>query len=81
MFAQQAEAFSRQHEALYKQFQTPERTMSVCDVCGVFINSTDNDQRRAVRAPTSDSAMVAVVSEGQQPKTDRLAGMLWPLSA
>lgn len=48
MFAQQAEAFSRQHDALQKQFQLPERTMSVCEVCGVFINSTDNDQRRAV---------------------------------
>lgn len=47
MFAQQAEAFSRQHDALQKQFQLPERTMSVCEVCGVFINSTDNDQRRA----------------------------------
>lgn len=47
-FAQQAEAFNKQHEELHKQFTTPERTMSVCDVCGVFINSTDNDQRKAV---------------------------------
>lgn len=48
LFAQQAEAFKRQHDALHRQFQQPERTMSVCEVCGVFINSTDNDQRRAV---------------------------------
>ena len=46
---QQAEAFQKQHESLHKQFTTPERVMAVCDVCAVFINSTDNDQRRAVR--------------------------------
>lgn len=46
--AQQAEALNKQYEELLKQFTTPERTMSVCDVCGVFINSTDNDQRKAV---------------------------------
>ena len=49
-FAQQAEAFKKQHDELLKTFTTPERTMSVCDVCGVFINSTDNDQRKAVSA-------------------------------
>ena len=48
-FANQAEALSKQQAELYKQFTTPERTMSVCDVCGVFINSTDSDQRKAVR--------------------------------
>ncbi|KAK9786671.1 hypothetical protein WJX73_003841 [Symbiochloris irregularis] len=47
MFAKQAEAFARQHDNLCKQFMQPERTMTVCEVCGVFINSTDNDQRRA----------------------------------
>ena len=58
MFAQQAEAFARQHDALHKQFQQPERTMSVCEVCGVFINSTDNDQRRAVSAAVLEQPLV-----------------------
>uniref|UniRef100_A0A383VAM8 Uncharacterized protein n=1 Tax=Tetradesmus obliquus TaxID=3088 RepID=A0A383VAM8_TETOB len=42
----QAEAIGRQHDTLHKQLTEPERTMTVCDICGVFINSTDNDQRR-----------------------------------
>lgn len=56
-FAQQAEAFSKQHTELYKQFTTPERTMSVCEVCGVFINSTDNDQRKAVSTSIQSSSL------------------------
>ncbi|KAK9864703.1 hypothetical protein WJX84_009151 [Apatococcus fuscideae] len=44
--AQQAESYHSQHEALHKSLTTPERIMTVCDVCGVFINSTDNEQRR-----------------------------------
>jgi ATP/maltotriose-dependent transcriptional regulator MalT len=46
----QADAIARQHDALYKQLTEPERTMTVCEICGVFINSTDNDQRRLVSA-------------------------------
>ena len=46
--AQQAESYHSQHEALHKSLTTPERIMTVCDVCGVFINSTDNEQRRQV---------------------------------
>jgi hypothetical protein len=45
---QQAENLGKQHETLYKQLTEPERTMTVCDICGVFINSTDNEQRRLV---------------------------------
>ena len=45
---QQAEAFQAQHDALQKQLTQPERIMTVCEVCGVFINSTDNEQRRQV---------------------------------
>lgn len=45
---QQAENLGMQHENLYKQLTEPERTMTVCDICGVFINSTDNEQRRMV---------------------------------
>lgn len=48
LFTQQAEGFKKEHDELYTKFSTPERTMTVCDVCGVFINSTDNDQRKAV---------------------------------
>jgi hypothetical protein len=45
---QQADTLGKQHEVLYKQLTEPERTMAVCDICGVFINSTDNEQRRMV---------------------------------
>jgi hypothetical protein len=47
-FTKQAENLGKQHDLLYKQLTEPERTMTVCDICGVFINSTDNDQRRLV---------------------------------
>lgn len=46
---QQAEVYKRQHEVLFKQLTAPDRSMTVCEICGVFINSTDNDQRRLVR--------------------------------
>ncbi|PNH11244.1 Luc7-like protein [Tetrabaena socialis] len=44
--AQQAQEMQAQHDRLHRSLTAPERTMSVCDICGVFINSTDNDQRR-----------------------------------
>ena len=47
--AQQAEAYKLQHDTLHTQLTAPERVMTVCEVCGVFINSTNNDQRRQVR--------------------------------
>lgn len=46
---QQAEAYKRQAESLRRTLTMPERTMEVCEICGVFINSTDNEQRRLVR--------------------------------
>eukprot|EP01025_Chloroclados_australasicus_P034897 TRINITY_DN35627_c0_g1_i2.p1 TRINITY_DN35627_c0_g1~~TRINITY_DN35627_c0_g1_i2.p1 ORF type:complete len:380 (-),score=33.79 TRINITY_DN35627_c0_g1_i2:74-1051(-) len=46
MFTQQAESFQAQYDALHKQLTLGDKTMEVCTVCGVFINSTDNDQRR-----------------------------------
>ena len=46
--AQQAEVHKRQHEALLRTATQPERSMVVCDVCGIFISSTDNEARRAV---------------------------------
>eukprot|EP00878_Enallax_costatus_P017931 GHUV01018856.1.p1 GENE.GHUV01018856.1~~GHUV01018856.1.p1 ORF type:complete len:371 (+),score=85.32 GHUV01018856.1:301-1413(+) len=42
----QADILGQQHATLHKQLTEPERTMTVCDICGVFINSTDNEQRR-----------------------------------
>jgi hypothetical protein len=44
----QADAMKQQHDSLRKSLTAPERVMTVCEVCGVFINSTDNDQRKAV---------------------------------
>jgi hypothetical protein len=54
--AQQAEVYKRQHEVLFKQLTAPDRSMTVCDICGVFINSTDNDQRRLVRGARTGGA-------------------------
>jgi hypothetical protein len=54
MAAQQADAMKQQHEALQRSLTQPERTMTVCEICGVFINSTDNDQRKAVSAARGD---------------------------
>ena len=54
--AQQAETYKKQHDTLQTQLTAPERVMTVCEVCGVFINSTDNDQRRQVRKMTEVSA-------------------------
>ena len=48
MMTQQAESFKKQEEELHKRLTMPDRTMSVCDICGVFINSTDNEERRQV---------------------------------
>jgi hypothetical protein len=50
MLTQQADAYKKQHEELFKKLSTSERSMTVCDICGVFINSTDNDERRWVRS-------------------------------
>ena len=57
--AQQAETYKKQHDTLHTQLTAPERVMTVCEVCGVFINSTDNDQRRQVRKMTEVNAIKA----------------------
>lgn len=49
LLQQQAETYNKQHDEMFKRFTTPEKFMLVCDICGVFINSTDNEQRRRVR--------------------------------
>lgn len=45
-----AEDLQKQYDALYKELTANDRFMTVCEVCGVFINSTDNEQRRQVRS-------------------------------
>ena len=66
IYAQSAEGFAKRHADLLKQFTTPERTMSVCDVCGVFINSTDNDARKAVRPqPTGPQQVTSRQEQGK----------------
>lgn len=44
-----AERFCKQHDALRERLTVPERTKTVCETCGVFMNSTDNEARRQVR--------------------------------
>lgn len=44
--AAQAETIKAEHDKLLATLTAPDRIMSVCEVCGVFINSTDNEQRR-----------------------------------
>jgi hypothetical protein len=43
-----ASKFKEDHDKLRLDLITPERTKSVCEVCGVFINSTDSEQRLQV---------------------------------
>lgn len=57
MLSQQAEAYKKQHEELYKRLSTPDRIMTVCEICGVFINSTDNDARKLVRAASESGGV------------------------
>lgn len=47
--AEAAEKFKETATQMHHDLITPDRTMSVCEICGVFINSTDNEQRRQVR--------------------------------
>ena len=48
MLAQQAEAYKKQHEEMYKRLSAPDRIMTVCEICGVFIASIDTDPKRTV---------------------------------
>ena len=46
----EAEALQQKWKELHESYTQPDRTMSVCEICGVFVQSTDNEQRRLVRA-------------------------------
>lgn len=48
VFSQQAEVFAKEKDNKYRAATQPDRTMTVCEICGVFINSTDNEARRRV---------------------------------
>ena len=45
----EAEALQQKWKELHESYTQPDRTMSVCEICGVFVQSTDNEQRRLVR--------------------------------
>lgn len=70
-YNKQAETLRAQYDSLKESLTQPERTMTVCDVCGVFINSTDNEARRkvgagpppvSVRSPGDHLLQIVVVS-------------------
>ena len=42
----QADAYKKQHEEMYKRLSAPDRVMTVCEICGVFINSTDMEYQK-----------------------------------
>ena len=46
----EAEGLQAKWKELFDSYTQPDRTMSVCEICGVFVQSTDNEQRRLVRA-------------------------------
>jgi hypothetical protein len=47
-YAQEAEKMNTEKEILEQRLKFPSgRIMFVCEICGVFINSTDNEARRA----------------------------------
>ena len=51
LFATQAEAFAQQHAELLHSLSAPERVMTVCEICGVFMQQLDNsDPKRKARA-------------------------------
>ena len=47
--AKQLELTRAEYAAVHKKATERDRTMTVCDVCGVFMTSTDSEARREVR--------------------------------
>ena len=66
--AAQAEELQQQHDRLHRTLTAPDRTMMVCDICGVFINSTDNDQRRQVRPSMGSTAHGVLAGRAGTPR-------------
>ena len=46
---EKAAKYKEEHDTLRLELVTPERIKAVCEVCGVFTNSNDNEQRKEVR--------------------------------
>ena len=59
----EAEALQQKWKELHESYTQPDRTMSVCEICGVFVQSTDNEQRRLVRSRIS-TAVSHLLCEG-----------------
>ncbi len=55
----EAEALQQKWKELLDSYTQPDRTMSVCEICGVFVQSTDNEQRRLVRPSTEHTDALA----------------------
>lgn len=51
--AKQLELTREEYVAAFKKATERDRTMTVCDVCGVFMTSTDSEARREVRVLTT----------------------------
>jgi RNA-binding protein Luc7-like 2 len=61
LFAKQAETFAASYETTLKSLTLPDRTMTVCEVCGVFINAVETDtKRKAGPEPVSAHGLVPV---------------------
>ena len=62
LFATQAEAFAQQHAELLHSLSAPERVMTVCEICGVFMQQLDNsDPKRKARAEEARLLVLIVV--------------------
>ncbi len=70
--AAQAQEVQLQHDRLHKALTAPERTMEVCEICGIFMNSTDNEARRQVGAGRGASSGV-----GSGARVDGVVGGVW----
>ena len=49
MISLQVEITRAEYEEAHRKATERDRTMTVCDVCGVFMTSTDSEARREVR--------------------------------
>lgn len=49
--AKQLELTRDEYATMLKKATERDRTMTVCEVCGVFMTSTDSEARREVRPP------------------------------
>ena len=55
--AAQVELTRAEYEEAHRKATERDRTMTVCDVCGVFMTSTDSEARREVRKATSGAVL------------------------